>query len=190
MSRDEEVAQRAGSLGALSRLTKAEFQAFLRHFAQFFVTGMLDRTLAGQPRTSRRYCTNNTCPVPTLADTRRFMLTYVKQPPIHEVPGPLLGMSHAHTNTWIHWRHPVLDQAVADPARLPARTAAAFTTMFETPGTDGRATASPVWYGSSERPIRRLTDSEDPQEHDHGTQKGHTLKNLMAINETCHSCGS
>ena len=174
----------------MSGLTKAEFQAFLRHFAQSFVTGMLDRTMAGQPRTSRRYRTNNTCLVPTLADTRRFMLPYVKQPPIQEVPGPLLGMSHAHTNAWIHWRHLVLDQAVADPARLPARTAAACTTMFETPGTDGRATTSPVWYASSERLIRRLTDSEDPQEHDHGTQKGHTLKNLLAINATCHTYSS
>jgi hypothetical protein len=132
------------SMAVSNRITKSGQEPFLRHFAQSFVAGMLDHTMAGQPRTSRRYRTNNTCPVPTLADTRLFMLTYVKQPPIQAVPGPLLGMSHAHTNTGIHWRRPVLDQAVADPARLPARTAATCTTMFETPGTDGRATTSPV----------------------------------------------
>ena len=100
------------SMAVSNHITKSGQEPFLRHFAQSFVTGMLDHTMAGQPRTSRRYRTNNTCPVPTLADTRRFMLTYVKQPPIQAVPGPLLGMSHAHTNTGIHWRRPVLNQAV------------------------------------------------------------------------------
>ena len=54
MPRDEEVTQRAGSLQALTGLTKAECQALLPHVEQAFVTYMQDRTIDGQPRTSRR----------------------------------------------------------------------------------------------------------------------------------------
>jgi hypothetical protein len=55
MPRYEEVTQRAGSLQALTGLTEAEFQALLPYFEQAFVTYMHDRTIDGQPRTSRRY---------------------------------------------------------------------------------------------------------------------------------------
>src|SRR5688572_6321435 len=51
----EEVTQRAESLRALPGLTAAEFQAVLPHFEQAFMTSMDDRTIDGQPRTSRRY---------------------------------------------------------------------------------------------------------------------------------------
>jgi hypothetical protein len=74
MPRDEEVTQRAGSLRALTGLTEAEFQALRPPVEQAFVTSMHDRTIDGQPRTSRRYRTYDTCPLPTLADTRLFML--------------------------------------------------------------------------------------------------------------------
>ena len=124
MPRYEEVTQRAGSLGALTGLTNAEFEALLPHFEQAFVTYMQDRTIDGQPRTSLRYSTDDTCPLPTLADKRLFMLTYVKQNPIQEVHGQLFGMSQSNANKWIHVLHPVLNQALANPERLPARTAA------------------------------------------------------------------
>ena len=71
-------------------------------FEQALVTYMQDRTIAGQPRTSRRSRSDNTCPLPTLADKRLFMLTYVKQNPIQEVQGQLFGMSQSHANTWVH----------------------------------------------------------------------------------------
>jgi hypothetical protein len=54
MPSDEEVTQRAGSLGAMTGLTATAFQALLPHFEQAFETYMGTRTLAGQPRTSRR----------------------------------------------------------------------------------------------------------------------------------------
>jgi len=136
----EEVTQRAGSLRALTGLTEAEFQAVLPHFERAFVTSMHDRTVDGQPRTSRRYSTYDTCPLPTLADKLLFMLTYVKQHPMQEVQGQLCGMSQSHANKWIHLRHPVLNQALADQELLPARTAAEFAAMFETHATDGRST--------------------------------------------------
>ncbi len=104
------------------------------------MTYMHDRTIDGQRRTSRRYSTSDTCPLPTLADKRLFMLTYVKQHPMPEVQGQLFGMSQSHANTWIHVLQPVLKQALADQERLPARTAAAFAAMFETPAPGGRST--------------------------------------------------
>jgi len=107
----EEVTQRAGSLRALTGLMEAEFQALLPHFEQAFETYMQDRTIDGQPRTSRRYSTYDTCPLPTLADKLLFMLIYLKQNPIQEVQGQLFGMSQSHANKWIHVLHPVLNQA-------------------------------------------------------------------------------
>jgi hypothetical protein len=71
----EEVTQRAGSVRALPGLTAAEFQAVLPHFEQAFMTSRDDRTIAGQARTSRRDTPYDTCPLPTIADTRRFIVT-------------------------------------------------------------------------------------------------------------------
>ena len=136
----DEVTQRAGSLQALTGLTAAEFQALLPHVEQAFVTYMQDRTIDGQPRTSRRYSSSATCPLPTLADKRLFIVTYLKQNPIQEVPGQLFGMSQSHANTWIHVLHPVLNQALADHELLPARTAAEFAALFKTQALEGRST--------------------------------------------------
>jgi DDE superfamily endonuclease len=120
MPRDEEVTQRAGSLRALTGLTDAECHALLPQFEQAFVPHRHDRTIDGQPRTSRRYRPYDTCPLPTLADKLLFILSYLQQNPIQEVQGQLFGMSQAHANTWIHVLHPVLTQALADQERLPA----------------------------------------------------------------------
>ena len=75
MPSDAEVIQRAGSVRALPGLTAAECQAVLPHFEQAFMTSRDDRTIAGQPRTSRRYTPYDTCPLPTIADTRLFIVT-------------------------------------------------------------------------------------------------------------------
>jgi Helix-turn-helix of DDE superfamily endonuclease len=135
-----EVTQRAGSLRSLTGLTEPEFQALLPHFEQAFAASMQARTIDGQPRTSRRYRTDGTCPLPTMADKLLFILTYVKQNPIQEVQGQLFGMSQSNANQWIHVLHPVLNQALADQELLPARTAAEFAAMVKTQATNGRAT--------------------------------------------------
>jgi hypothetical protein len=64
----EEVTQRAGSLRSPTGLTETEFQALLPYFAQAFEVYMGNRTIDGHPRTSRRYSTYATCPLPTMAD--------------------------------------------------------------------------------------------------------------------------
>jgi Helix-turn-helix of DDE superfamily endonuclease len=141
MPRYEEVTERAGSLRALTGLTEAEFQVLLPHFEQAFVTYMHDRTIDGQPRTSRRYSTYGTCPLPTIADKLLFILTYVKQNPIQEVQGQLFGMSQSNASQWIHLLHPVLNQAMVDQELLPARTADALAAMLATQPTDGSSPA-------------------------------------------------
>jgi hypothetical protein len=71
----EEVTQRAGSLRAMTGLTEPEFTALLPHFEHAFEAYMRDHTIDGQPRTSRRYTTYDTSPLPTLTDTLLFILT-------------------------------------------------------------------------------------------------------------------
>jgi hypothetical protein len=137
----EEVIQRAGSLRSLTGLTETEFQALLPHFEQAFMTYMDERTIDGQPRTSRRYTSYSTCPLPTSADKLLFILTYVKQNPIQEVQGQLFGMSQSNANKWIHLLHPVLNHTLANQELLPARTAAEFADMFET----GRSATTPLF---------------------------------------------
>jgi Helix-turn-helix of DDE superfamily endonuclease len=129
----EEVTQRAGSLRSMTGLTEAEFMALLPHFEQAFVVSMQDRTIDGQPRTSRRYSTYATCPLPTTADKLLFILTYLKQNPIQEVQGQLFGMSQANANKWIHLLHPVLNRALANQELLPARTADDLAAMLAPP---------------------------------------------------------
>ncbi len=119
----EEVTQRAGSLRAMTGLTGPEFTALLPHFEHAFEASMRDRTIDGQPRTSRRYTTYATCPLPTMADKLLFILTYLKQNPIQEIRGQLFGMSQSNATKWIHLLHTVLNQALAHQDRLPARTA-------------------------------------------------------------------
>lgn len=119
----EDVTQRAGSLQAMTGLTKQEFEARLPHFEHALAAYLQDRTIDGQPRTSRRYSTYDNCPLPTTADKQLFILTYVKQNPIQEVQGQLFGMSQSNANKWIHLLQAVLNQALAHQELLPARSA-------------------------------------------------------------------
>src|SRR5688572_3040463 len=137
----EEVIQRAGSVRAMTGLTQPEFSAFLPYFEHAYVAYMHDYTIDGQPRTSRRYSTYETCPLPTMADKLLFILTYVKQNPIQEVQGQLFGMSQSHANKWIHLLHTVLNQALAQQELLPARTAGELATLLTSKQTQAGSTS-------------------------------------------------
>ncbi len=126
----EEVTQRAGSLRAMTGLTQSEFTALLPHFEHAFLAYMQGHTIEGQPRTSRRYSTYDTSPLPTMADKLLFILTYLKQNPIQEVQGQLFGMSQSNANKWLHLLHTVLNQTLAQQGLLPARTAAELATLL------------------------------------------------------------
>jgi hypothetical protein len=133
----EAVTQRAGSLQAMTGLTQQEFEALLPHFEHALVAYLQDRTIDGQPRTSRRYSTYDNCPLPTTADKQLFILTYVKQNPIQAVQGQLFGMSQSNANKWIHLLHAVLNQALAHQELLPARNADEFAVMLAAKRTEG-----------------------------------------------------
>ena len=137
----EDVTQRAGSLRAITGLTEEEFTALLPHFEHALGAYLQDRTIDGQPRTSRRYSPYDHGPLPTMADTLLFMLTYVKQNPIQEVQGQLCGMSQSNANTWIHLLHAVLNQALAHQERLPARTANDLAALLRTVQAKGESTS-------------------------------------------------
>jgi hypothetical protein len=133
----EDVSQRAGSLQAMTGLTQQEFEALLPHFEHALAAYLQDRTIDGQPRTSRRYSTYDTCPVPTTADKQLFILTYMKQNPIQEVQGQLFAMSQSNANKWIHLLHAVLNQALAHQALRPARNADDLAVMLAAKRTHG-----------------------------------------------------
>ena len=130
MPRYDEVTQRAGSLRAMTGLTAHEFTTLLPHFERALAAYLQDRTIDGQPRTSRRYSAYDNCPLPTMADKLLFILTYLKQNPIQEVQGQLFGMSQSNANKWIYLLHTVLNQAFGQQELLPARTAAELATLL------------------------------------------------------------
>jgi hypothetical protein len=111
MPSDEDVITRAGSVRAMTGFTEQACEALLPPFEQALTAYMQAHTLDGQPPTVRRDRTYDTCPLPTTADTRLLILTYLKQHPLQAVQGQLFGMSQAKANTWIHRLHPVLNQA-------------------------------------------------------------------------------
>jgi hypothetical protein len=137
----EDVTQRAGSLRVMTGLTEQEFTALLPLFEDALGAYLRDRTIDGQPRTSRRYSPYDHGPLPTMADTLLFMLTYVKQNPIQEVQGQLCGMSQSNANTWIHLLHAMLNQALAHQERLPARTANDLAALLRTVQAKGDSTS-------------------------------------------------
>ena len=137
----EDVLQRAGSLRAMTGLTEQEFTASLPHFEYACVAYRQDHTSDGQPRTSRRYSTYETCPLPTMADKLLFILTYLQQHPIQEVQGQLFGLSQSNANTWMHLLHTVLNLALAQQEVLPTRTADEFATFLATTQTQDGSTS-------------------------------------------------
>jgi hypothetical protein len=111
MPSDEDVIPCAGRLRSMTGLTEAALTSLRPPFEQALLASRQDRTLDGQPRLSRRSTTDDTGPLPTAADKRLFILTYVKQHPIQAVQGQLLGMSPSHAHTWLHLLPTVWHQA-------------------------------------------------------------------------------
>jgi hypothetical protein len=62
-------------LQAMTGLSEQEFTALLPPFEHALAAYLQDRTIDGQPRTSRRYSAYDHCPLPTLADKLLFILT-------------------------------------------------------------------------------------------------------------------
>jgi DDE superfamily endonuclease len=97
-------------------------------------------------------------------------------------------MSQSHANTWIQRLHPVLNHALADPERLPARPADDLAARRTTPPSEASAPSPPFVPDGTERPIQRPKDPEEQQDSDRGKKTCHTLNNLLLIKETAPVC--
>lgn len=62
MLSDEDVTQRAGSLQAMTSLTQQAFETLRTHFKRVLLVYLQDRTIDGQPRTSRHGRSYEHCP--------------------------------------------------------------------------------------------------------------------------------
>jgi hypothetical protein len=152
------------------------------------VAYLQDRAIDGQPRTSRRDSTYDTCPSPPMADTRLVILTYVKQNPIQAVQGQLFGMSQSNANTWIHLLHAVLSRALAHQELLPARNADDLAVMLAAIRMEG--VPLPPLFGmmalsdrSIAQPIQR--NSRTTTEVRRSVTRS---KTRLIIDETCRIC--
>jgi hypothetical protein len=133
----DEVTQRSGSVRAMTGFTEPECTALLPHGERALAADLQHRPIDGHPRSRRRDRAYAKCPWPTRAGKRLFLLTSLTQHPIQEVPGQLGGMSQSPATQGMHVLPPGWTQAVADPERLPARTAAECAARFETHAADG-----------------------------------------------------
>ena len=61
----------------MTGLTEPAFTALLPHFERALATYLQDRTIEGQPRTSRRDRTYDHCPLPAIADTQLFIRVHL-----------------------------------------------------------------------------------------------------------------
>jgi hypothetical protein len=93
----------------MTGLTPQESTALLPPFEHALLAYRKTHIMNGQPRTSRCYSTYDNCPLPTMADKLRFILTYLKQNPIKEMQGQLFGMSQSNGNKGICLLHRVLN---------------------------------------------------------------------------------
>jgi Helix-turn-helix of DDE superfamily endonuclease len=86
----------------LTSLTLNEFQQLVPPFEAAFQTHTAEWRLDGQPRTARRYTTDQNCPLPTPEDRLLFILVYLKTYPLQVMQGRLFGMGQSKAHQWIH----------------------------------------------------------------------------------------
>jgi hypothetical protein len=76
----------------------------------------------GQPRTARRYTTDQNCPLPTPEDRLLCILAYLNTSPLQVVQGRLFGMDHSKANPWIHVLLGVLQATLRALGDTPSRS--------------------------------------------------------------------
>ena len=83
-------------------LTLDEFQLLVPPSEAAFQAHMAGWRLDGQPRTARRYTTDQNCPLPTPEDRLLCILVYLKTYPLQVVQGRLFGLGQSQAHQWIH----------------------------------------------------------------------------------------
>jgi Helix-turn-helix of DDE superfamily endonuclease len=138
----------------LTSLTLAEFQRLVPPFETAFQAHMVDWRLDGQPRTARRYTTDQNCPLPTPEDRLLFILVYLKTSPLQVVHGRLFGMGQSKAHQWIHVLLVVLQATLRMPGDSPTRSLTALAQRLGVAEADAAALVVP--------PERSATPSDSP----------------------------
>jgi hypothetical protein len=76
----------------------------------------------GQPRTARRYPTDQNGPLPMPEDRLWCILTYLNTSPLQVVQGQLFGMDQSKANPWLHLRLVVLQTTLRALGDAPSRS--------------------------------------------------------------------
>jgi hypothetical protein len=108
----------------LTSLTLGEFQRLVPPFEAAFQAHMAAWRLDGQPRTARRYTTDQNCPLPTPEDRLLLILVYLKTSPLQVVQGRLFGMGQSKAHQWIHVLLGVLQATLHALGDAPTRSVA------------------------------------------------------------------
>ena len=172
-----DLAQDARTFLALTGYTVTEFRALLSFFIVRFQTYVSTYTLTGKPRQHRRYSVYKNSPLPTMEDKLLFILIYLKTMNLQVTQAQLFGMHQPEANQWIHLLLPLVNQALADCAELPARQMEELDLEAEQIGV--------FFHDGTERAINRPQDPQDQVTYYSGKQKQHTIKNDVVINEAC-----
>jgi hypothetical protein len=106
----------------LTSLTLDEFWRLVPPFEAAFQAHMARWRFAGQPRTARRYTTDQTCPLPTPEDRLLFLLADLKTSPLQVVQGRLFGMAQRQANPWMHVLLGVLQATLRALGDTPSRS--------------------------------------------------------------------
>ena len=106
----------------LTSVTLDEFRRLVPPFEAAFQAHMAQWRFDGQPRTARRYTTDQNCPLPTPEDRLLCILVYLKTSPLQVVQGRLFGMDQSKANQWIHLLLGVLKATLRALGDAPSRS--------------------------------------------------------------------
>ncbi|HYV30458.1 MAG TPA: transposase family protein, partial [Candidatus Binatia bacterium] len=150
----------------VTRLTVDEFRQVVPPFEATFQAHMAQWRLDGQPRTTRRYTTDQNCPRPTPEERRLCILVYLKTYPLQVVQGRLFGMGQSKAHQWIHVLLVVLQATWRTLGDTPARSLTELAKRLGVAVAEATALALPP----------------EQTRCDRGKKTCHTVKNVLLIN--------
>ena len=109
----------------LTSLTLKEFRPLVPPFEAAFQTHLAEWRLDGQPRTARRYTTDQHGPLPTPEERLLCILVYLQTSPLQVVQGRLFGMGQSQAHQWMHVLFVVLQGTRRPLGDAPTRSVTA-----------------------------------------------------------------
>jgi hypothetical protein len=135
---------RSTELLDLTSLTRDEFRQLVPPFETAFHDHMAAWRLDGIARTTRRYTTDENCPLPTPEDRLLFILVYLKTYPLQVVQGRLFGMGQSKAHQWIHVLLTVLQATLCALGDAPTRSVTELAKRLKVTETDASTLVVPV----------------------------------------------